>query len=805
MLRPDSFPGYLAERITDLTPDRAVPPHGRAVVYWMRSAIRAHENPALDVAISVATALQQPLLVYHALSERYPHASDRHHTFILEGARDVEAECTARGIPYVFHLEHTHGAGAWPVPVLKQLSLQVALLVTETMPVPPLHGWTQSLAQQAPCPVWSVDTACVVPMALVGHAPTRAFSFRERTAALRAQRVSRAWPRVAVPQTVRQPHGLTLPFTPVVLAGADIPTLVASCAIDHSIGPVPHTEGGSVAGYARWRAFVDGGHLARYAARRNDATGNGVSRMSAYLHYGMVSPFALARECAELQYRAAADGATKYLDELLVWRELAYAFCFWQPSLHTTDAIPPWARETLAAHHDDPRELLSWDVLARSRTGDALWDAAQTSLRHHGELHNNVRMTWGKALLGWSATAQQALDRLIDLNHRYALDGRDPASYGGLLWCLGQFDRPFAPELPVLGTVRPRSTAEHAQRLPVPVFVQQVSRPAHRAPPRVLIIGAGLAGLAAARTLTDHGWPVTVLDKGRGPGGRVSTRRTGAWCFDHGTQHLNFGERHLQPLVSAWVQDGVLSDAMGRLVGVDTMSRLGKHIASDLTVHVAQRVTALEHSARGWQATTAAGLVHEADVVLLAIPALQAVELLTAAAPTASAAATAAHTMRAVQMAPCWSTMVVFDAVPSASICASLEGGALRMPQDGRLATSYRECLKPGREPHEAWVVHSGVSWSTEHLEQDAPWIAREVSSALHAALAMPGSVVHAESHRWRYARVRAGLSTPCLWDAPAGLGVAGDFAYADRATMSEVERAWCSGIAVAGRVLALP
>ena len=183
----------------------------------------------------------------------------------------------------------------------------------------------------------------------------------------------------------------------------DLPSLVAECEIDHSIGPVPHTRGGSAAGYARWDAFQAAG-LAEYAKRRNDPLVDGTSRLSPYLHYGMVSPLRIAREAAAI----GTDGGEKYLDELLIWRELAYAFCFHTKNYENLAALPQWARETLAAHESDPRPaILSWETLARGKTGDRLWDAAQQSLLMHGELHNNVRMTWGKALANWTPDAGQ--------------------------------------------------------------------------------------------------------------------------------------------------------------------------------------------------------------------------------------------------------------------------------------------------------------------------------------------------------------------------------------------------------------
>ncbi len=355
-----SLSDHLAERITDHSSERATTDGGAFVIYWMRTAVRAHENPALDVALAAGQQLGVPVFVYHAIAETYPYASDRHHTFILQGARDVEAECAARGIGYAFHLERPGHRG----PVLRTLAGRAALVVTETLPVAPLDWLTDSLASAVACPVWSVDTACVVPMPLVGKAHTRAFTFRDDTAAIRRARLTVKWTDVVPHMPPFVPH--TLPYEPVLLADADIPALVAMCAIDHGVAPVAHTRGGTRAGYARWREFVTTGRLDRYAAKRNDAAIDGVSRLSAYFHYGMVSTFRIVQECVA----RGGDGANKYLDELLVWRELAYAFCYWHNAPDTLHAIPVWARDTLSQHESDTRTVHSWETLARSRTGD---------------------------------------------------------------------------------------------------------------------------------------------------------------------------------------------------------------------------------------------------------------------------------------------------------------------------------------------------------------------------------------------------------------------------------------------------
>lgn len=790
-----ALPPHLDER-TVRENAHEVRPGARFVLYWTRTASRATENPALDVALCIGNALGLPVLVYHAVSERYPYASDRHHWFILEGMRDLAAAYDARGIQYVVHVERPGHRGPW----LHALAKDAALVVTEHLPVPPLAEWTTALAQRTATAVWSVDTACIVPMPLVPKAFDRAFAFKDATARLRRERLHRVWEDVA---SVVAPVAIALPFAPVDIRRADLASLVASCAIDHAVGPVSDTRGGTAAGTARWRAFVDGGGLARYGDRRNDAArADGVSRMSPYLHYGMVSPFALAREAAA---RPGA-GPAKWLEELLVWRELAYAFCHHTPVLHTLDAIPRWARETLAAHADDPRQRLPWASLARGETGDTLWDAAQRSLLRHGELHNNVRMTWGKGLIGWSQNADETLARLIDLNHRYALDGRDPASYGGLLWCLGQFDRPFAPEQSVLGTVRPRPSREHAARLDLSRYAAHVGRSAQPQVGRVAVIGAGLAGLAAARTLHDHGVDVTVFEKSRGLGGRAATRRDGVWAFDHGAQYATFRDTRLTPWVTSWAEAGILApwegriaireggawrsapDGITRWVAVPGMSALGRHLGAGLTLRTGTAVMRADRSSAGWALFDADGVALGVfDRLLMTAPAPQAALLLATGAPSL-----AAHCAD-VTFHPCRAVMCVLDR------SAPVAWDAAFVNDDPHLAWVARNVSKPGRDAaFETWVLHAPRAHSTETLEADTDEATAPMLRAFRTLLGNDApSVTYAVGHRWRYAIPDPVLPQDAVWDDDTRAGVAGDWCGGPR-----VEGALLSGIALAGRVL---
>jgi len=395
---------------------------GDRVLYWMRNAARGHENPALEVTLRLAGTLDKPPLVVHPITSMYPYSSDRHHLFQLQGARDVAGELAERGIPYALMLQEAGDDLS-----LKSLVQNSALLVVEEIPVRPFSVWGPALGDAVGTPVLSVDTDCIVPMTLPDAYHDRAYKFRRATEDERSERIDRTWSAFAPERS--DVNMKELPFDPVDPRTVDLPDRIARCEIDHGVGPVPHRTGGASSGYRRWAAFRSDG-LDSYHHRRNTPAQPGaVSRLSPYLHYGHVSPFRIAREARQHD----GEGAEKFIDELITWRELAHHFCFHHDDYNRFSGLPDWARKTLRTHRDDEREILyDWDKLARARTGDRLWDLCQRSLLTHGELHNNVRMTWAKQLQHWTDRPERALRIAIDLNNRYALDGRDPNSYPAL-------------------------------------------------------------------------------------------------------------------------------------------------------------------------------------------------------------------------------------------------------------------------------------------------------------------------------------------------------------------------------------
>jgi photolyase PhrII len=789
-MQPWKLSPELQERSLALT-DHNAARQGEFVLYWAHHALRTHDNPALDAAASIALQAGLPLLVYQGLGGRHRYNSDRHHRFILEAARDFSEQLSELGQRLVFSLPEDP---IEPGP-LSDLLARSAAVVSELYPVPPFRSWYRAHAENYGSMPWLlVDASCILPMPLSDQAPTRAFQFRNKHGEDIRGRVAAGWPRREEwPKAFSGDPG----FEPFDLEG-DLLEAIAVCHIDHSIPAVSDTPGGSDAGYKRWVRFLEHG-LDDYHRLRNDAAlPRAVSRMSAYLHYGCVSPFRIAREASE----RGGEGASKFLDELLTWRELSHHFCFRSAELESLEALPGWARDSLLEHEIDPREkTFDWESLARGNTGTELWDLAQCSLLRRGELHNNLRMTWGKALLTWAQSPSRALKLMIDLNHRYALDGNDPNSYGGLLWCMGQFDRAFPPG-PIFGKVRQRSVARHAARLDTDRYAAFVRTPAGGGRLRVAVVGAGLSGLTAARTLHDQGHVVTVVDKGRKPGGRMSTRHAGELRFDHGAQYFTARDPRFLRHVFAWRERGLVEpwdariailnasgadwdgDKTARYVAVPGMNSICQRLANDLPdVRCSWRLSAARREGDAWRLVSSDGEAIEADILLLALPPEQIVELL----PGTDIAPVLAD----VEMRPCWAVMAELDR----PLSGEYDGAFVN---HGPLSWVSGQASRPGRPAAQAWVLHANPDWSEHHIDDEPDEIVEQLLAAVRSLpMTGPFEVKSARAHRWRYALARDPLESGAFWFGDLRLALAGDWCHGSR-----VEGAFLSGAAAAGRIM---
>jgi deoxyribodipyrimidine photo-lyase len=229
-----------------------------------------------------------------------------------------------------------------------------------------------------------------------------------------------------------------------------------------------------------------------YDQDRNTPDLQGSTALSAHLHFGHISPHYVFWSLMEQQgwnpsllskpngknsgFWGVSPSAEALLDQLCTWREIGFNMCWREANYDQYDSLPDWARSTLAKHAGDPRpNLYSLEQMELAKTHDPIWNAAQRQLVREGRIHNYLRMLWGKKILQWSPTPQTALQSLIHLNNKYALDGRDPNSYSGIFWCLGRYDRAWGPERPIFGSVRYMTSENTAKKHSLKQYLQRFS------------------------------------------------------------------------------------------------------------------------------------------------------------------------------------------------------------------------------------------------------------------------------------------------------------------------------------------
>ena len=250
------------------------------------------------------------------------------------------------------------------------------------------------------------------------------------------------------PSLTAHPFSTANPANPFL----EVDELLEKLQIDRQVSEVDWLQPGSRAAQAQLSLFLQH-RLCRYDTQRNDPTQDMQSNLSPYLHFGQLSAQRVALEI--LRKKTTAPAAESFLEELIVRRELADNFCYYNPQYDTVAGFPAWAQKTLAEHVDDLRDYIyTQEEFEQARTHDPIWNAAQRQLLVTGKIHGYMRMYWAKKILEWSANPRQAMEIAIYLNDKYELDGRDPNGYAGIAWSIGGVhDRAWG-ERQVFGKIR---------------------------------------------------------------------------------------------------------------------------------------------------------------------------------------------------------------------------------------------------------------------------------------------------------------------------------------------------------------
>lgn len=472
--------------------DMPVNPGGAFVLYWMVASRRARWNFSVQRAVEWCLELNKPLLVFEPLRVGYAWASDRFHRFIMDGMADNEESLRKAGATYYAYLEPSSDADKG---LLAALADRACVVITDDFPAFFIPRMIKAVSKTLPVRLEKVDSNGLLPLRAADKAFTAAQFFRrflqkELPAQLSLFPEADPLKGKKLPAPAPVPPAILKkwpPPSPAWLRGD--PKALSDFDIDHRVLPV-EKRGGPKEGSKTVRSFLDG-KLSLYPENRNHPDEDGTSGLSPYLHFGHVSVHEVFHRLAEkeewtsdhLQKKITggragwwrmSEAAEAFLDELITWREIGFNMCWQREDYDRYESLPEWSLKTLGLHAKDRRRYLySLDEFEKAATHDPLWNAAQTQLLLEGRIHNYLRMVWGKKILEWTPSPREALEVMIELNNKYALDGRDPNSYSGIMWCLGRYDRAWGPERPIFGKVRYMSSENTVRKVRVNEYMEK--------------------------------------------------------------------------------------------------------------------------------------------------------------------------------------------------------------------------------------------------------------------------------------------------------------------------------------------
>jgi deoxyribodipyrimidine photo-lyase len=435
-------------------------------------------------------------LIVEALRLDYPWASRRLHTFVLQGMRDNRDHALRHSHCYVPFVETTAGQGHG---MIEWLASRASLIVTDDFPCFFLPRMINAVARRIDVKLEAVDSNGLFPMHMADTEFPTAYAFRRYlqkslSVYLPVMPESEPLANLEIPRLTVAPAELTARWP-----SADLSLL--NCEAD-ALDRLPIDQvvkeaamaGGPNAARKQLGSFLKG-RLNRYAEDRNQPDEDASSGLSPYLHFGHISAHEVFQQLAAQEdwsiddladpkktrgsrsgWWGMSENAESFLDELVTWRELGFNMCSRRQDFDRYESLPEWAQTTLRIHESDPRPIVySFDQMRNARTHDPLWNAAQYQLTSTGRMHNYLRMLWGKKILEWSETPRDALNTMLELNNRFAVDGRNPNSYSGIFWVLGRYDRAWGPERPIFGKIRYMTSENTARKLHLSKYLQQFS------------------------------------------------------------------------------------------------------------------------------------------------------------------------------------------------------------------------------------------------------------------------------------------------------------------------------------------
>ncbi len=431
-------------------------PGQRPVIYWTYRDQRAPDNWALLYAQEVALKNKQPLAMVLCLPRTYLGATIRQFGFMLDGLEETDRELRKYGIPLIL----LTGMANEVLPQFIEKH-NVGLLVTDQIPLRIHRQVINRIADDTAIPIHQVDAHNIVPVWVASdHQEFSAATFRPKLHRLLPEFLT------SFPRLKRHPYAWPNPPVP------DWEKARKSLRVDMAVPEVDWLKPGLIGAGRVLKEFFTH-RLPIYGELNRNPEFNAQSDLSPYLHYGQVSAQRIALTAQTYDRWITSQEA--FLEQIVVRRELADNFCWYNTAYDSFDGFPDWAKSTLNDHRRDARpHLYNREQFEEAATHDELWNAAQLELVIKGKMHGYMRMYWAKKILEWSRSPEEALADAIYLNDRYSIDGRDPNGYTGIAWSIGGVhDRAFT-ERDIFGKIRYMSFAGCKRKFDIDAYMAYV-------------------------------------------------------------------------------------------------------------------------------------------------------------------------------------------------------------------------------------------------------------------------------------------------------------------------------------------
>lgn len=427
------------------------------VIYWMQRDQRVNDNWAFLYAQELALKENVPLYVLFCLVPVFNNASFRHYSFMITGLKEAESGMAELNIPFML----LYGSPEKEIPEFLK-SISASVLVTDFNPVKTVLAWKESVKKKIEIPFYEVDAHNIVPCRKASEkAEFGAYTIR--------------------PRINRQLETFLEEFPhPVKMKKGSEPSrndwncVFEKIAAKGKTGEVKWIKPGERAALHTLQNFI-GTKFEDYAVNKNNPAADASSNLSPYFHFGQLAPQRAALAVQRLTDYPESQKA--FLEELIIRRELADNFCFYNSRYDLFEGFPAWAGETLNRHRKDKREFIySLKEFENSLTHDKLWNAAQSEMVKKGKMHGYLRMYWGKKILEWTPSPEEAMKAAVYLNDKYELDGREPNGYAGIAWSVGGVhDRAWG-ERPVFGKIRYMNYNGCKRKFDVDLYIEKISR-----------------------------------------------------------------------------------------------------------------------------------------------------------------------------------------------------------------------------------------------------------------------------------------------------------------------------------------